>query len=73
MTDQNTKLPEGAKGAKRTFDQGLELAERGADEEEQRRDDVILGNAEAKFTLIIEELAPDFAYAHIPGMMRSPL
>ena len=64
MTDQNTKLPEGAKGAKRTFDQGLELAERGADEEEQRRDDVILGNAEAKFTLIIEELAPDFAYAY---------
>lgn len=62
QSDANTKLPGDAKAAKRVLDQGLELATRGADEETQSRDDTVLANAEAKFTLLIEDLAPNFAY-----------
>ena len=57
---RSTKLTD--KGAKRVFDQGMELAARGADEETQRQDDGILAKAEDRFTLLIEDLAPQFAY-----------
>ena len=64
QTDENTKLPDGDKAAKRVYEQGLELAKRGADEEEQQKDDVKLRNAEDKFTVLAEEMAPNFAYAY---------
>jgi len=64
QSDENTKLPANSKVAKRAFDQGLELATKGADEETQKLDDSTLARAEDKFTLLVDELAPNYAYAY---------
>ena len=63
-TDTNSKLTD--KAAKRVFDAGVELANRGADEEEQVLNDKALQKAEERFSLLIdgeegiEPLAPNF-------------
>jgi len=64
LTDANTKLPSESKTAKKIFDQGLELASKAVDEEIQVQNDKMLENAEGKFSLLIDELAPEYAYGY---------
>lgn len=58
MTEANSKLT--SQEAKRVFDAGLELANRGADEDTQIKDDRILKRAEDRFSLLVDELAPNY-------------
>ena len=58
LSDQNSKLPD--KAAQRVFDAGLEFASRGADEETQQLNKDALARAENRFTLLIDELAPNY-------------
>jgi len=58
LSDQNSKLPD--KAAQRVFDAGLEFASRGADEETQQLNKDALARAEIRFTLLIDELAPNY-------------
>jgi hypothetical protein len=60
MSDENSKLP---KAAKRIFEQGLELAARGAVEESQQLDVSALQKAEERFSMLIdgEEDVPPLA------------
>jgi len=58
MSDTNSKLSD--KSIKRVLDAGIELAARGSNPETQQVDTAVLRRAEDRFTLIIEELAPDF-------------
>jgi len=58
LTDENSKMP--SKDAKRVYDAGVEYANRGADEETQVQNDVTLKRAEDRFTLLIDELAPNY-------------
>ena len=62
MSDANTKLTD--KGAKKIFDAGLALATAGADEDTQQLDTFKLRKAEQRFTELIEEFAPNYAYAY---------
>ena len=64
MTDANSKLQD--KAARRVYDSGLELADKGADRETQFVDDSLLRKAEERFALLIDELAPNYygAYAN---------
>lgn len=64
QSDENTRIPDQNKAAKRIFDQAVELAGKSIDESEQTRDDTKLANAEDKFTLVVDELAPNYAYAY---------
>ena len=64
QSDENTKIPEGNKAAKRVYEQALELANKATDQDEQRKDMFKLRNAEEKFTLLADELTPNFAYAY---------
>lgn len=62
MSDANRRLDD--KGAKRVFNQAVELADRAADEYTQVKDDAMLARAEERFTLLIEDLAPNYCYAY---------
>ena len=59
QSELNSKLTD--KGAIKIFKAGLELAAQGADAETQTRDFERLRKAEDRFTLLIEDLAPNFA------------
>ena len=58
MSDANSKLSD--KAVKRVLDAGIELAARGVEVETQQVDQTNLRRAEERFTLIIEELAPNY-------------
>ncbi len=62
QSDENSKLTD--KQAKKVFDSGLDFASRGADEESQTRNDDALKKAEDRFSLLIDELAPNFYGAY---------
>ena len=62
MSDENTKLKD--KMVKKIFDAGLKLASEGANEEEQQIDFAKLSKAEERFTTVIEDLAPNYAYGY---------
>lgn len=62
LTDANSKLTD--KAARRVFDSGLELANKGADEESQTKNDATLRKAEERFALLIDELSPNFYGAY---------
>ena len=49
------------KGALKILKSGQDYAERGADPETQMLDPTVLRQAEGRFTLLIDELAPTFA------------
>jgi len=59
MSELNTKLDD--KAAMKIFKAGLDLAAQGADVETQMRNVERLRKAEDRFTLLIEDLAPNFA------------
>ena len=52
------------KVAKKIFEAGLSLATRGADEETQELNDSTLSKAEERFTLLIEDMAPNYCYGY---------
>ena len=62
QSDENTKLE--SKAAKARARPGSRARDARADESTQFLDDSLLKNAEEKFTLIAEELAPNYAYAY---------
>ena len=62
MSDENTQLKD--KMVKKIFDAGLKLATEGASEEDQQLDDSKLAKAEERFTTVVEDLAPNYAYGY---------
>jgi hypothetical protein len=58
LSELNTRLDD--KGATKIFRAGLELAAQGSDAVTQLRDMVALRKAEDRFSLLIDELAPNF-------------
>lgn len=55
----NSKLTD--KAAKKVFDAAVELAAAGADPETQQRDEGALRKAEKRFTMLVDEFAPEYA------------
>uniref|UniRef100_A0A7S4ETF5 Tetratricopeptide repeat protein n=1 Tax=Chrysotila carterae TaxID=13221 RepID=A0A7S4ETF5_CHRCT len=59
MSQQNSKLED--RQAIKLFESGMDLAAKGADPETQERNDDALKKAEERFTLLVEEFAPNYA------------
>jgi len=57
---RNVDVKKFDKGAKQVLDTGLKLAEQAADPETQKTDPEALSRAEERFTLLIEEVAPEY-------------